>query len=143
MKLFSKIVLIGFLFVLLAAIRFFETELFYDPLIGFYQGDYLTEEPPVFNKWKLIAHTIFRYGLNTFFSLLILWVVFRKKNILKFAGLIYASAFLVFCAIFGYLLFNMQPENYWALFYVRRFLIQPIFILLLLPAFYYQKSLKN
>ncbi|HET8809842.1 MAG TPA: exosortase F system-associated protein [Flavobacteriaceae bacterium] len=143
MKFFSKIIIIGFLFVLLACIRFFETELFYDPLISFYKGKYLTQEPPVFEEWKLIMHTIFRYGLNTFFSLLILWAAFRKKNILKFAGLIYGLAFFIFCVIFGYLLFNMKPENYMALFYVRRFLIQPLFILLLLPAFYYQQNLKK
>jgi exosortase F-associated protein len=28
-----------------------------------------------------------------------------------------------------------------ALFYVRRFLIQPIFLLLLIPAFYFQKKI--
>lgn len=143
MKLFFKIVSIGFFFVLLVCIRFFETELFYDPLIRFYKGNYLTQQPPVFEEWKLIWNTVFRYGLNTFISLLILWVAFRNKKTIKFAGWFYGIVFFILIVIFAYLVFNMNPKNYFTLFYVRRFLIQPLFILLLLPAFYYQESLKK
>lgn len=143
MKFFLKIAVMGFLFALLVCIRFFETELFYDPLIRFYKGNYLIQKPPVFEEWKLVWNTIFRYGLNTFISLLILWVAFRNKKVLKFAGWFYGVAFFILLITFAYLVFKMNPNNYFALFYVRRFLIQPLFILLLLPAFYYQQSLKN
>ena len=143
MKLFIKLVVIGFLFVLLACVRFFQTELFYDPLLHFYEGNYLTQKAPVFDETKLIWNTFFRYGLNTLISLLILYVAFRNKKIMKFSFAFYGIVLALLLLVFVYLIFNMAPENYFILFYVRRFLIQPLFILLLLPAFYYQQSLKK
>ena len=37
------------------------------------------------------------------------------------------------------LIFEIESENFLALFYVRRFLIHPIFVLILMPAFYYYR----
>ncbi|HET8837478.1 MAG TPA: exosortase F system-associated protein [Flavobacteriaceae bacterium] len=143
MAIWQKIILIGILFLGMVTIRFFETQLFYDPLIHFYEGSYLTQPPPQFEEWKLILNTFFRFCLNTILSLLILFVAFRCRKIMKFSILFFGAACLLLMILFVYLVFNMAPENYFTLFYVRRFLIQPIFIILLLPAFYYQKALKK
>lgn len=138
MKTVFKVLIIVLLFILLAAVRFFENEMFYDPLIAFYHGDFKLKPPPVLDEWRLILNTGFRYWLNTLVSLMILFVAFRKWNIVKFSLFIYVLAFVVLLVPFVWLVFNMEPDNYFTLFYVRRFLIQPLFILLLLPAFYYQ-----
>ncbi len=143
METWKKIVIISVIFLGMIAIRFFETDLFYDPLIHFFEGSYLTQPPPEFNFWQLILYTSFRFWLTALLSLLILFVAFRSKKILRFSYLLFGTAFLVLIALFAYFLFNMAPENYFLLFYIRRFLIQPIFIILLLPAFYYQMSLKQ
>ena len=126
---------------LLVSIRFFEDTLFHDPLVSFFKSNFTTMEPPNFEKWKLIGFTSLRYLMNTILSLLIL--AFPKKSILKFSGLFYGLAFVVLIVIFFVLLSPMEAESYMFLFYVRRFLIQPIFLLLLLPAFYYQQSIKK
>jgi exosortase F-associated protein len=44
---------------------------------------------------------------------------------------------------FIFILTFFGEENKMTLFYIRRFLIQPIFILLFIPAFYYQFEIKK
>ncbi|MEO2059936.1 MAG: exosortase F system-associated protein [Mesonia sp.] len=129
-------------FVLLAAIRTFETEIFYDPLLNFFRGNYHNYAAPDFELWKLFGATIARYLLNSLVSILILVLLFSKQ-VLKFSVLIYGSLLLLLAPIFLYLLTTMQPDLHFLLFYVRRFLIQPLLILLLIPAFYYQQHIKK
>lgn len=131
------------LFLLLALIRFLEDSLFYDPLLAFYQGDFKTKPPPVFDEWQLILNTSFRFWLNSLISLLILFVAFQKRSIVKFSSYFYGLVFLILILPFTWLVFRLSPDDYFTLFYVRRFLIQPLFILLLLPAFYYQNHLQS
>ncbi len=140
---FFKIALIGLLFVCLAVIRFFESSLFYDPLIAFYKDNYLQMPPPKLEIGRLVLSTGLRFLLNSFVSLVILYIAFRQKSILKISGFIYLLVLVILLPVFYYLLVNMQPDNYFTLFYVRRFLIQPILILVLLPAFYYQEYIKK
>ena len=89
---------------------------------------------------KVFGFTTLRFVLNTLISLAILFVVFKDKSIIKFSVLIYAIAFLM--VLYLYFVVNPNQEDYYLFFNVRRFLIQPIFLILLLPAFYYHK-LKN
>ncbi len=134
-----KIILLIVLFSLLAAIRYFENELFYDPYLAFFQNDYLYIDNPRREVFKLTAFTTLRYVLNTLISLVILFVIFRDRNIVKFSILIYVLAYLILLALFLYFVLNPKQEDYYLFFNIRRFLIQPIILLLLLPAFYYQK----
>ena len=80
-----------------------------------------------------------RFWLNALISLLILKVVFKKAEILKISILIYGALFVVLIIAFTYLIAGYEQNYNLALFYIRRFLIQPVMLLLLLPAFYYQK----
>ncbi len=134
-----KIILLIVLFSLLAAIRYFENELFYDPYLAFFQNDYLYIDNPRREVFKLTAFTTLRYVLNTLISLVILFVIFRDRNIVKFSILIYVLAYLILLALFLYFVLNPKQEDYYLFFNIRRFLIQPIILLLLWPAFYYQK----
>lgn len=130
-----------FLFGLLILVRWFEAALFYDPLLSFFKQDYLNQKVPDVELGKLLLHTSYRYLINTAISLLILWVAFRDRDVIKFSVVLYAFAFFILLSWMGWLVANATPEsNYSILFYVRRFLIQPIFVLLLLPAFYYHKK---
>ncbi|WP_373059714.1 exosortase F system-associated protein [Zunongwangia sp. H14] len=130
---------LGLLVVLLILIRMFEKDLFYDPLIEFYQRDYLHHEVPEYNFWPLLFNLLLRFLLNTAISLAILYLAYRDKNIVKFASLLYGILLLIGGSAFVFLLLNIEYEHYLALFYVRRFLIHPVFILILLPAFYYYR----
>jgi exosortase F-associated protein len=68
-----------------------------------------------------------------------LYVAFLDKNILKFSFFLYLILFVASFSIFDFLIFNIQDKHFLALFYVRRFLIHPIFVIILLPAFYYYR----
>ncbi|CAM4309577.1 exosortase F system-associated membrane protein [Gillisia limnaea] len=142
MEIRYRIAIISLLVGLLVLIRFFEHSLFYDPLIEFYKSDYLNDKVPNFITWKLFANVFLRFLLNTGVSLAIVYAAFLDKNILKFSFLLYALLFIGCFSVFTFLILTIENENFMALFYMRRFLIHPIFVIILLPAFYYFR-LKN
>jgi len=136
-----KIIGIGFLFLLLALVRVFENELFYDPFIQFYKQLHYINKTPNYSLTNLLIHTFFRYSINSLLSILILLIAFRKRDIMRFTIIFYTVLFFVLISFYTVILLNFTEEFYKIFFYVRRFLIQPIFILLLLPAFYYQQKI--
>jgi exosortase F-associated protein len=77
--------------------------------------------------------------LNSGISLGILCLIFRDKSIAKFAGLIYFTAYIFLITAFIYFVINPKKEDYYLFFNIRRFLIQPLILVILLPAFYYNK----
>ena len=136
----TKYILLIVLFGLLALIRLFEEQLFYDPYLSFFKSDYLYMDNPRREILKLTAFTTLRFVLNTLISLGILYVFFKDKGIIKFSVLIYVLAYFILLLLFLYFVMNPNKEDYYLFFNIRRFLIQPIILLLLLPAFYYNKK---
>lgn len=134
-----KYILLIVLFALLILIRFFEDTLFYDPYLTFFQNDYLYLDSPRREVFKLVAFTTLRYVLNSIISLGILFVIFRDASILKFSSVIFGIAYVVFMLLFLFFISNPKQEDYYLFFNIRRFLIQPIILILLVPAFYYHK----
>lgn len=127
------------LFGLLILIQFFEDDLFYDPYLTFFLNDYLYIDSPRREVAKYVAFTILRYILNTVISLGVLFVFFKDKNIVKFSAILYTMAFVILVLIYLYFVINPRQEDYYLFFNIRRFLIQPIILILLLPAFYYYR----
>lgn len=125
---------------LLVLIRVFEEQLFYDPYLAFFKNDYLYIDSPRQEVFKLAAFTTLRYVLNTVISLGILFVLFKDLSVIKFSVLVYALAYVVFMSLFLYFVIHPKQEDYYFFFNVRRFLIQPLIALLLIPAFYYHKQ---
>ena len=134
-----KYILVIILVAMLFAIRAFEGDLFYDPLITYFQNDYLYSAMPEVNIWKLVIDILFRYTLNSLITLAIIYVAFDKKRYVKFAGFFLMLAFMILIVVFVFLLKNEFKNGYLFPFYVRRFLIHPLFLLLLFPALYYMK----
>ena len=139
MNKYIKIILTIILVLLLFVIRAFSEELFYDPLIEYFKNDYLYSKIPNINIWHLMIDMLFRYILNSLVSLGIICVLFERKDYLKFTGFFLMAAFTVLIIAFILLLRNQFENGYLLPFYIRRFIIHPLFLLLLLPAFYYQK----
>ncbi len=133
------IVAIGLVFCL-ALVRFFEEALFYDPFLIYFKGDFNQMPLPNFDAFRLILNLLFRYGLNMLISLGLIYVLFRDKMMIQFSFFLYLIAFLVLMISFFLVLHFYVSDNNFLLFYVRRFLIQPIFVLLFIPAFYFQKQ---
>lgn len=128
------------LILLLALIRNFEDRLFYDPFLNFFKGEYFSNNLPSFNHFELLIGLSLRYVLNTIISLGILYVIFKQVDLIKFSGFLYGIFFVLLIISFFAILYFYSPDKSMLLFYVRRFIIQPIFLLLFLPAFYYQNQ---
>ena len=144
MKLILRLLGIGILVLLLVLVRLFEHQLFYDPLIDFYRyGGYLSGVIPPIDFPKLLLNLSLRFWLNSLISLAILYVAFREINIVKFASLLYSIIFFFGMLAFMFFVLNLDKGNVMTLFYIRRFLIHPVFILILLPAFYYYRLQKR
>ena len=126
--------------VLLVAVRIFEDRLFYDPFLLFFKHE--GKVLPGYNGFKLFLALAFRYLLNSGFSLGIIWLVFKDRAVLKLTTVLYIVFFILLIAALFMVLATDAPSHL-LLFYVRRFLIQPLFLILFLPAFYYQKHLLN
>ena len=140
MKKISKIAVLVLLGSFLVLIRMFENEIFYDPLISFFKSEYSNSSLPEMNSFKLLGNITFRFFLNTLVSIGIIWIVFKDKGVLKLSVFLFGILFCMLIFAFSYLVFYSNSENFLPLFYVRRFLIQPILLLVLLPAFYFQKK---
>ncbi len=127
------------LFLSFVLIRAFASKLFYDPFITYFKNDYLHKAIPEFNSVKLVLNILYRYLLNFFLSMGIIYLLFQKQY-LKFSIWFYTIAFVILIILFFIIIQFIESYTYLPLFYIRRFLIHPIFVLLLIPAFYYQKQ---
>ena len=134
-----RILIILLLFMLLILVRGFANELFYDPFIVYFIDDYLHEPIPVFSGSKLLFDLFYRYTLNTIISLLIIYVAFQNRNFVIFSIKFYIIAFIILILTFFIILKGELANGYLFAFYIRRFLIHPLFVLLLFSAFFYKQ----
>jgi len=129
---------LGLLFCLVL-VRLYEEVLFYDPFLAYFKSDFNQMPLPVFKPFQLILSLFFRYGLNMLLSLGLIYVLFKDSMMVQFSFLLYLLAFVVLLLSFFLVIYFYGAENNFLLFNIRRFLIQPIFVLLFIPAFYFQK----
>lgn len=123
---------------LLILIRGYENSLFYDPFLEYYKTDFYNLPLPQLDALRLFFGLVFRYFLNTILSLGILFILFRDVQAIKFSSFLYIGFFIILVISLYVALYFFDEPNKMTLFYIRRFLIQPILLLLFLPAFYYQ-----
>jgi len=142
-KVTSKIIVIGLSILGFVGIRLYQGTLFYDPLIQFYKSNFQNASFPELHFWSYNLHLLFRYSLNTILSLLVLWMWFEKKSYLVFSVLLYAIVFVLATLAFWFIAHDISAQDYMKLFYIRRFLIQPILVIILIPAFYFQHISKK
>ena len=124
---------------LLVLVRAYEKQLFYDPFLVYFNGDYLKLPLPQFNSGLLFLGLLFRFFLNAILSLGILYFVFKDREMISFAAVLYVLLFLILIVTFFFVLYFFKNQENLLLFYVRRFLIQPLFVFVFIPAFYVQK----
>jgi exosortase F-associated protein len=128
------------LFAMLAAVRQYQDALFYDPLINFFKLSFASLPLPDLLVPKFYAHLTFRFFLNTLLSLGILWFIFKKWEVIKISALMYVFFFTAFMGLMVLAMHSSDVGNYQFLFYIRRFIIQPLLVLLLIPAFYFVRK---
>lgn len=135
-----RILLASLIVLMLALVRVYEDVLFYDPFLDYFKADYHNLPLPKIENASLFLGLLFRYCLNMVLSLAMIYVLFKDFQAIQFASILYLIFFLILVVAF-FLVFSFFGEtNKMALFYIRRFLIQPIFLLLFVPAFYFQKQ---
>ncbi len=125
----------------LACIRGFEGHLFYDPFSVYFENEYLNLPFPDFDFIRLTGSMSFRYFLNMVVSLAIIQTLFNDRNLTRFSAILYVVFFVLLMAAFIVIITMFSHEENFILFYIRRFLIQPLFLLLFVPAFYYQSRI--
>jgi exosortase F-associated protein len=137
-----KVVSILFFVLMLVLVRAYENSLFYDPFLEYFKKDFNNLPLPQYNSLYLVIGLAFRYGLNSVLSLGIIYSVFKDSNMIKFVSILYTLFFVFLMFSFFLIIYVYENQNNMMLFYIRRFLIQPIFVLLFIPAFYYQMKKK-
>ncbi len=121
-------------------IRFYEKTIFYDPFISFFENDGL--KYPDFDPYLLFTHLLLRFSMNSILSLSIIKLIFKEKILIKNLIVIYTFLFIIFISLYFLLLF-ISEDYKMILFYIRRILIQPILLLLFIPAFYYKFNIAS
>ncbi|PRZ25160.1 exosortase F system-associated membrane protein [Flavobacterium granuli] len=134
-----KIAFVLMLVFLFALVRAYEDYLFYDPFLNYFKSDFNGMLLPVYDSFQLFFGLLFRYSLNMLISLVLIYTLFEDESMVKFACFLYLFFFLILIICFYVIIYFYGETNNLILFYVRRFLIQPIFVLLFIPAFYYQR----
>jgi exosortase F-associated protein len=133
-----QVVVVFLSLVSFAIIRNYEDTLFYDPFLTFFKGEFLQNPLPNLTEWKLYLNLFFRFVINTILSLVIIHSVFKNRGFLKLAAFLYTLFFFILIVLFVVVL-NLFPDQLITLFYIRRFIIQPLFLLLFIPGFYFQQ----
>jgi exosortase F-associated protein len=130
------------LLALLVMVRWKEHDLFYDPFLEYFKGIFQNKNLPDYNNFQLIINYLLRYSVNSTLSIAIIYLLFRDVKILKLIIYLYVFLFLILLILL-FIILNLNNADYnFPLFYVRRFIIQPIFLLLFVPALYFQKMVK-
>lgn len=125
----------------LISVRMFEDKMFYDPFLGYFHEANKNIPFPGFVWGKLIAGHLFRFILNLGFSCLIVQCLFRNRQWTVQAALLITIIFAITFPIYLYCIYNRFDIGYLFSFYMRRFVIQPLALLLIVPMFYYRKQL--
>lgn len=143
MKKRYRSIIVIFLILLLFLIRSFASDFFYDPFVKYFNGAFLTGSFPEINISKLLLNMGLRYFINSVVSLAVIYTIFVKKEVLQFSIKFYIIGFIVL-SFFYFIHLKMEFKyGYLFSFYIRRMLIHPILLLILLPSFYFHKISKN
>lgn len=140
---FVRYMLVAILIFGLILVRKFEEILFYDPFLAFFKTSFSGKTLPDYDLVKVCFFVFLRYLMNSLLSLAIIACLFWDGQKVKFSAWVLGVAFLILLPIYVWAIESQFSigENFG--FYIRRFLIQPLFLLLLIPAFYYQDYQKK
>ncbi|RQO39173.1 exosortase F system-associated protein [Chryseobacterium sp. KBW03] len=125
----------------LISVRVLEDRLFYDPFLTYFHEANKNIEFPAFEWGKLILGHVFRFVLNLLFSCLIIYGLFKNKQWAVQGAVMMLIVFAIALPIYLYCIHDQFEIGYLFSFYMRRFVIQPLIILLIVPMFYYRKQM--
>ncbi|UZT96613.1 exosortase F system-associated protein [Chryseobacterium fluminis] len=124
----------------LIGVRAFEGSLFYDPFLDYFHEVDKNLPFPFFEWGKLILGYLFRFGLNLFFSCVIIHFIFKNRQWTMQGAILMMIIFVITFPIYLYCIADRFEIGYLFSFYMRRFVIQPLILLLIIPMFYYRRQ---
>lgn len=123
------------------SIRIFEDSLFYDPFLNYFHDATKNAKFPDFEWTKLILSHLFRFILNLISSCVIIHFIFKNKSWTVQGAILITIIFAITFPIYLYCVSDRFESGYLFSFYIRRFVIQPLILLLIIPLFYYRKQI--
>lgn len=125
----------------LICVRILEDQIFYDPFLNYFHEANKSISFPEFEWGKLIISHVFRFLLNLFFSCVIIHFLFKNKDWTIQGAILITIIFVITFPIYLFCISDRFDIGYLFSFYMRRFVIQPLIILLIIPLFYYRKQM--
>ncbi len=125
----------------LVSVRIFEEQLFYDPFLHYFHEANKGAQFPQFEWGTLIWNYLFRFFLNLIISAAIIYFIFKNKEWTLQAMVLMMLVFVITFSLYLYCIHTKFEIGYLFSFYMRRFVIQPLILLLIIPLFYYRKHL--
>jgi len=125
----------------LVGVRMLEDAIFYDPFLNYFHEANKNISLPQIEWGKLIVSHLFRFILNLFFSCIIIHFLFKNKEWTMQGAVLITIIFAITFPIYLYCIYNQFEIGYLFSFYMRRFVIQPLILLLIVPLFYYRKQM--
>ena len=135
-----RFTLVALLFCCFILVRAYQGYLFYDPLEMYFDNDYLYLPLPEVDKSRLFWSYLFRYTINSIISFAILKIAFPHRSFIRTIAIFYVFAFVLLSTILLSLMIFKIDVGYLFPFYIRRFIIHPVFILVLLPFIYLMRK---
>lgn len=127
----------------LISIRVIQDQLFYDPFLNYFHEANRSAVFPDFESAKLILSHFFRFLLNLICSALIIHGFFLNKKWTLQGVIMICIVFAITLPVYLYGVLNKFEIGYLFSFYMRRFVIQPLILLLVIPMFYYRKHIQK
>jgi len=127
----------------LIGVRALEDTLFYDPFLNYFHEANKNIGFPAFEWGKLITGHLLRFLLNLMFSCLIIYGLFKNRQWTFQGAVMITIVFIISLLIYLYCISDRFEIGYLFSFYMRRFVIQPLIIMLIVPIFYYRKQMQG
>ena len=139
MKILNWIIVILGIFGLVG-VRMMEDRLFYDPFLDYFHLANKDATFPDFDWVPLIFNYIFRFLLNLTLSAVVVHFIFKNKQWTVQAMVLMLIVFAITFPLYLYAISTKFEIGYLFSFYMRRFVIQPLILLFIIPMFYYRKQ---
>ena len=127
----------------LISVRMVEDQIFYDPFQAFFHLANKHAPFPDFKWMPLILNYFFRFGLNLILSAAVIYFIFKNKKWTLQAVVLMLIVFAITFPLYLYCIYTKFDIGYLFSFYMRRFVIQPLILLLIIPLFYYRKHVQT
>ena len=121
----------------LVSVYLFQDQLFNDPFNNFIY-DPVADNYPEFSVIQYVLLKVLRFVLNDGFAILIIFGLFGPGKYVKFAAYVFLFGFFIPLPLYLILVLAFYRDSYTYLNHLHRIVLNPVLMMLLIPAFYAQ-----